>query len=56
MLDGLSATTHWMDISRLEAEYPNFSIKDVRFVDENKIITSAGISSGSMRLYMSCLK
>ena len=47
LLDGLRATTHWMDISRLEAEYPKITvIKDVRFVDENKIITSAGISSG----------
>lgn len=47
LLDGLNATTHWMDISRLEAEYPKITVmKDVRFVDENKIITSAGISSG----------
>lgn len=47
LLDGLNATTHWMDLSRLEGEYPNITvIKDVKFVDQGKIITSAGISSG----------
>jgi hypothetical protein len=35
-----------MDLSRLEAEYSKIKvIKDVRLVDENKIIFSAGISS-----------
>ena len=47
LLDGLSATTHWMDLTRLEADYPNIKvIKEVKFVDQDKIITSAGISSG----------
>ncbi len=42
----MSVTTHWMDLSRLEAEYSKIKvIKDVRLVDENKIIFSAGISS-----------
>ncbi|GGF16285.1 DJ-1/PfpI family protein [Flavobacterium limi] len=47
LLDHKKATTHWMDIPRLEKEYPNVSIvKDTKFVDEDKIITSGGISSG----------
>ncbi len=47
ILDNKNATTHWMDISRLENEYPKITvIKDTRFVDEDDIITSGGISSG----------
>ncbi|PXY43585.1 DJ-1/PfpI family protein [Flavobacterium hydrophilum] len=47
LLDHKKATTHWMDIPRLEKEYPNITVvKDVRFVDQNVIITSGGISSG----------
>lgn len=47
ILDNKKATTHWMDISRLENEYPKINvIKDTRFVDESDIITSGGISSG----------
>lgn len=47
LLDRKKATTHWMDIPRLEKEYPAIIvIKDTRFVDEDCIITSGGISSG----------
>jgi transcriptional regulator GlxA family with amidase domain len=47
ILDNKKATTHWMDISRLENEYPKINvIKDTRFVDESDIITAGGISSG----------
>jgi transcriptional regulator GlxA family with amidase domain len=47
LLNGLNATTHWMDLSRLDAQYPQITvIKGVKFVDEHKIITAAGISSG----------
>ncbi len=47
ILDNKRATTHWMDISRLENEYPKINvIKNTRFVDESDIITSGGISSG----------
>ena len=47
LLNQKKATTHWMDISRLEKEYPAVTvIKDTRFVDEDTIITSGGISSG----------
>lgn len=47
LLDGKTATTHWMDLDRLENEFPNVSVKrDVKFVDEGAIITSGGISAG----------
>ncbi|WP_163410814.1 DJ-1/PfpI family protein [Flavobacterium ajazii] len=47
LLDHKKATTHWMDIPRLEKEYPAITvIKNTRFVDEDAIITAGGISSG----------
>lgn len=47
ILNGKKATTHWMDIDRLEQEFPNVSVqRDVKFVDEDSIITSGGISAG----------
>ena len=47
ILDGKKATTHWMDIDRLEQEFPNVSVqRGVKFVDEDSIITSGGISAG----------
>lgn len=47
LLDNKKATAHWMDISRLENDYPKINvIKNTRFVDESDIITSGGISSG----------
>ncbi|WP_312092129.1 DJ-1/PfpI family protein [Niallia sp.] len=47
LLDGKKATTHWASLERLEKEYPQVSVvKNVKFVDEGKIITSGGISAG----------
>ncbi|MFA9557593.1 DJ-1/PfpI family protein [Evansella sp. AB-rgal1] len=47
VLNGKSATTHWMDMDRLEKEYPLVSVqRDVKFVDEGSILTSGGISAG----------
>lgn len=47
LLDGKSATTHWMDIPRLAAEFPNINVlSNTRYVDEGRLITSGGISSG----------
>lgn len=47
LLDNRKATTHWMDIDRLENEYPKTQvIRGVKFVDEEDIITSGGISAG----------
>jgi len=47
LLDGKKATTHWMDIKRLETEYPKIDIqRGLKYVDEGSIITAAGISAG----------
>lgn len=54
LLEGRKATTHWMDLDRLEKEYPNVNvIRNVKYVDQNDIITSAGISAGiNMSFYL----
>lgn len=54
LLDGRQATTHWMDIDRLEEEYSKVRvIRDVKFVDAFPIITSGGISAGiNMSFYI----
>ena len=47
VLDNKKATTHWMDLNRLEKEYPKVEvIRNVKFVDEGHILTSGGISAG----------
>ncbi len=54
LLDGKQATTHWMDIDRLEREYQNVHVqRNVKFVDQFPIITSGGISAGiNMSFYI----
>lgn len=54
LLDGKKATTHWMDIDRLEREFPKVEVQRGRkFVDQGTIITSAGISAGiNMSFYI----
>ncbi|ODA40823.1 DJ-1/PfpI family protein [Desulfosporosinus sp. BG] len=47
LLDGKRATTHWMDIDRLEKEFANVVVqRGVKYVNEGSIITSGGISAG----------
>ena len=47
LLNGKRATTHWMDLDRLEHEYPLVSVqRAVKFVDEGTVLTSGGISAG----------
>jgi transcriptional regulator GlxA family with amidase domain len=47
LLNNKSATTHWMNISKFEKDYPLIQVKrNTKFVDEGRIITSAGISAG----------
>ncbi len=47
LLDNKKATTHWMDIDRLEKEFPKVLVqRGAKFVDEGVIITSGGISAG----------
>jgi len=54
LLEGLRATTHHQAFEELAAFAPNTEIvKDERFVDNGKIITSGGISAGiDMSLYV----
>jgi transcriptional regulator GlxA family with amidase domain len=47
LLEGKSATTHWGSIERMREAFPNVDVQEnVRFVDEGRIVTSAGISAG----------
>lgn len=47
ILDHKRATSHWMDLDRLEKEYPKVNVvRDVKFMDEDAVITSGGISAG----------
>lgn len=54
LLDGKRATTHWLDIDRLESEYTKIKVqRGVKYVDESNIITSGGISAGiNMSFYL----
>lgn len=48
LLDGLKATTHWGSIERLRAQYPNTEVlEETKFVDNGRIVTSGGVSSGT---------
>ena len=47
LLAGKTVTTHWDDIAELRAAYPDLRVvEDVPYVDEGRIVTSAGISAG----------
>lgn len=47
LLDGLTVTTHWEDIADLRAAHPGLDVQeDVPYVDQGRIVTSAGISAG----------
>lgn len=47
LLEGKRATTHWTSLDRMEKTYPSVCVKrEVKFVDEGHLITSAGISAG----------
>ena len=47
LLDGLEATTHWISIDELKEMVPTATIHDdQRFVDNGKVVTSAGVSAG----------
>jgi len=47
LLDGLEATTHWVSIDELKELAPTATIHDDRrFVDNGKVVTSAGVSAG----------
>ncbi len=47
LLDGGDATTHWEDIDDLEQRFPEVNVRrDKRWVDNGRVVTSAGISAG----------
>ncbi|WP_307852481.1 helix-turn-helix domain-containing protein [Glaciihabitans sp. dw_435] len=47
ILEGRRAATHWMHADRLAAEYPGTTVDpDVLFVEDRRVITSAGTASG----------
>ena len=54
VLVGKRATTHWEDIDDFRKSFPNIPIDDAaRWVDEGRVVTSAGISAGiDMSLYL----
>ena len=54
LLDGKRATTHWMDIERLEREFEKVVVqRGVKYVDEGSIMTSGGVSAGiNMSFYI----
>lgn len=53
LLTGLKATTHWEDIQALKAYKDINVIPHQSFIDQGKILTSGGISSGiDMSLYL----
>jgi transcriptional regulator GlxA family with amidase domain len=47
LLDGCSATTHWEHADELAARFPAVHVRpDVLYVDEGRILTSAGVAAG----------
>lgn len=47
LLDGKRVTTHWRYAERLRAHYPSITVEpDVLYVDEGRILTSAGSAAG----------
>jgi transcriptional regulator GlxA family with amidase domain len=47
LLDGKSATTHWLDVDDLGAAWPTVRVAaGARWVDEGAVVTAAGISAG----------
>ena len=47
LLDGRRATTHWRYVERLARRHPRVHVEpDVLFVDEGRILTSAGSAAG----------
>lgn len=47
LLEGVRATTHWEDLDDLARRFPSVEVvRDVRWVDAGRVVTSAGISAG----------
>lgn len=54
LLDGKTAATHWGSVGFMRETYPEVEmVENTRYVDEGRIVTSAGISAGiDMSLYV----
>ena len=54
LLDGRRAATHWIAADELAARHPLIDVdRDVLFVDEGRLLTSAGVAAGlDLCLYM----
>ena len=47
LLDGRSCTTHWRHTAKLKEEFPEATVDpDVLFVEDDRVITSAGTAAG----------
>lgn len=47
VFDGLKATTHWASLDRMAQIFPRVEVvRDMRWVDEGKVLSSAGVSAG----------
>ena len=47
LLDGRHATSHWLALYGLTRNYPDVKWqRDIRYVDDGNIITTAGVLSG----------
>ncbi len=47
VLEGHGATTHWASLDRFAQAFPQVQVKrEVRWVDDGAVITSAGVSAG----------
>ena len=47
ILDGMVATTFYQSLDKLEQEFPKIDVRrEVRFVDNGLVITTAGVSAG----------
>jgi len=47
LLEGRSVTTHWSALDELARRFPSTSVRrEVRWVDDGTVVTSAGISAG----------
>jgi transcriptional regulator GlxA family with amidase domain len=47
LLDGDAVTTHWSVLDELARQFPRAQVRrEVRWVDEGRLVTAAGISAG----------
>ncbi|HDQ13360.1 MAG TPA: DJ-1/PfpI family protein [Sediminispirochaeta sp.] len=54
ILKNHQVTTHWMDTDKLQEMYPHLDVqKNAKYIDQGKVLSSAGISAGiELSLYL----